>query len=269
MAENSYNIQKKIVYELSGVNDSGNERDYDHLNQTNEKLFIHSRDFYRFIRSGNGEFTPLNAWHFSVVFEPSNDILKFDTKKLNILRMAIQSIKFPDTLQIKGVSNDEGTIGEGTFDASTIFGGYTALNNSYIHPAQRTFTCMILNTQFPIIESFIYNWMKYAVYPNYFATDIFDKNADQTIFPKVNMAVRFWGPNRVHAQGMDDVPPNFVYYLTEVFPISMNLATPSMNLQEGSTTRLVTFSFNDFLIFNNKYEAWLHNLDYLFPERKF
>lgn len=269
MAENSYNIQKKTVYEPSKVNDAGNERFLNGFVNTDEKLFIHSRDFYRFIKSGNGEFTPLNAWHFSVVFEPSNDILKFDTKKLNILRMAIQSIKFPDTLQIKGVSNDEGTIGEGTFDASTIFGGYTALNNSYIHPAQRTFTCVILNTQFPIIESFIYNWMKYAVYPNYFATDIFDKNADQTIFPKVNMAVRFWGPNRVHAQGMDDVPPNFVYYLTEVFPISMNLATPSMNLQEGSTTRLVTFSFNDFLIFNNKYEAWLHNLDYLFPERKF
>lgn len=279
MAENSYNIQKKTVYELSSVNDGGGERSLNSFTNTDEKLFIHSRDFYRFIRTGNGEFTPLNAWHFSVVFTPTTAFS--NTNFFNILRMTIQSIKFPDTLQIKGVSNDDGTVGEGTFDASTIFGGYTALNNSYVHPAQRTFTCMILNTQFPIIEKFIYNWMKSAVSPNYSATNtntnilgnllskLFGKNADRTIFPKVNMIVRFWGPNRVHAVGMDSVSPNFIYYLTEVFPISMNLATPSMNLQEGSIARPVTFSFNDFLIFNNKSEASQYDLGYLFPERKF
>lgn len=264
MAENPYNIQKKIVYELSSVNDDGFERYYQNLNISDPERFIHSRDFYRFIRSGNGEFTPLNAWHFSVVFTPTTP---FDSTPFNVLRMAVQSIKFPETLQIKGVSNDEGTVSEGTFDASTIFGGYTALNNSYVHPAQRTFTCMILNTQFPIIESFIYKWMKKTVNPTYTGFDY--KNFEREIFPKVNMTVRFWGPNRVHAQGMDDVPPNFVYYLTEVFPINMNLATPSMNLQEGSMTRLVTFSFNDFLIFNDRYDAEQYGLGYLFPERKF
>jgi hypothetical protein len=63
----------------------------------------------------------------------------------------------------------------------------------------------------------------------------------------VDMAVKFWGPNRVQAD-MENVPPNFIYYVTNMFPKSVPLYSAKMMPSVSDLTRTATFAFNDILV---------------------
>lgn len=177
---------------------------------------------------------------------------KYD-EQLARMRFGIQQIVFP-AIDLKSVNESGIAAGSATENVSTIYGGYNILNNAYLQPAARELTIQILDFQSPIVENFIYPWMEEVA-----RTKRDDK--DKSLFPKLNMAVKYWAPNNTF-RDMEGVAPDFVYYVTGLFPISMPTITPQMI--KGSNYRNVKFSFNDLIVLNSKSDAAKYNLWELF-----
>ena len=77
----------------------------------------------------------------------------------------------------------------------------------------------VLNTQKPVVENFIYPWMLEALRSSYGGSD------GQTPVPRVNMAVKFWHPGHITRE-MEGVKPDFVYYVTGMFPVKIARVHP-------------------------------------------
>lgn len=177
---------------------------------------------------------------------------KYD-EQLARMRFGIQQIVFP-AIDLKSVNESGVAAGAATENVSTIYGGYNILNNAYLQPAARELTIQLLDFQSPIVENFIYPWMEEVA-----RTRRDDK--DKSLFPKLNMAVKYWAPNNTF-RDMEGVAPDFVYYVTGLFPISMPTITPQMI--KGNNYRNVKFSFNDLIVLNSKSDAAKYNLWELF-----
>lgn len=177
---------------------------------------------------------------------------KYD-EQLARMRFGIQQIVFP-AIDLKSVNESGIAAGGATENVSTIYGGYNILNNAYLQPAARELTIQLLDFQSPIVENFIYPWMEEVA-----RTKRDDK--DKSLFPKLNMAVKYWAPNNTF-RDMEGVAPDFVYYVTGLFPISMPTITPQMI--KGNNYRNVKFSFNDLIVLNSKSDAAKYNLWELF-----
>ena len=186
------------------------------------KNFLNIRDFYNFIRDKSGSNSPTSFWHFSVNFylhehELTNSISYYNDfsigegffvgkeEFLAKFRYCIQGITFPQ-LALKGVKDGVGGLSEAVIDISNLWGGYNILANSYVHASQHTIQMVVLNTQVPIVERFLYPWMMAAVNSKY----------DVYAIPKLNMSVKFWGGNVV-VHDMENVKPTFIYYMTGLF----------------------------------------------------
>jgi len=185
------------------------------------KNFLHVKDFYNWIKDKSGDNVPASFYWFTVNFyqhvdsinstDPTsvlnNNFFKNYEQEIITLRYCVQQVDLPE-INFTGY-NTQGNQGEGTLNGSNMFGTYTVLGNSYIGIERRAFTMKILNTQSPIIERFIYPWMIECLQK----TD--DKSS--SIFPRMDMTIKFWKPNNI-LPDMENQAPEFVYYIRGMFP---------------------------------------------------
>lgn len=177
------------------------------------------------------------------------------TALLEKLRYCIQQISFTN-LTLKGQSAQGSlTTGFGVSDISNAYGQITSPGNAFLFPATGTFSMMVLNTMSPVIENFIYPWIMEVLKTT--------KKASETLFPKLNLAVKFWSPERVQ-HDMNGIKPDYVYYITGIFPTTIELVNPSHSASSTKGNRSITFSFADFIILNSKSEAEKYSLGELF-----
>ena len=240
------------------------------------RQFIHVRDFYNFIRASSAN-VPAPFFYFSPNFytyenainlqtrvfsnitrkrageepeiTPSEDFFKDSLAEFARFRYCIQAISFPE-LGLQAYS--EGTSGGslGNMDISNIYGGHSIIRNSYVNALQHTLSMNVLNTQHPVVENFLYPWLIAAV-----RTEITNRP-----IPRVNMAVKFWSPDRI-TRNMEGVKPDFIYYITGLYPIKIDTWNPKqMSGADADLQRKVTFAFNDFIILNSYADAVKYNL---------
>lgn len=237
-----------------------------------DNSYIGLKKFYNFIKGGASQEQsnfPTAFWYFCPFFYPSNDFIDSsdssnyakllqdnffyqNSSKLERLRYCINQIQFP-SLTLK---SDTGTnsLGSGVQGISTIYGTSNILGNAYVHPDKNTLVVQLMNTQSPLMEELIYPWLKETVRTT--------KAANQSLFPKLNMACKFWSAGRME-EDMEKVLPDFVYYITGLFPSTVD--TIDANHSGGDkTNRTVNFIFNDFIILNNYDEAEKYGLGELF-----
>ncbi len=255
--------------------------------------YLHIRHFYNFIRARSGQNVPTPFFYFCPNFYTYAPEVNMDDGLKNVdsflnrntgnfarFRYCIQSIDVPQ-LQYKG-QNGSRDIGQGNSTINEVYGVYSYMTNSFVHPSQNTFTMRILNVGKPVIEDFIYPWMLEAARTTY-GGDVFDaaaleeelkKNgetkdnikkkvytkrkahqaevADLTPIPRVNMAIKFWTPNLI-VKDMEGTAPSFIYFFTGIFPITINTHQPVQTAgnNDSAMNRQVTFAFNDFVILNS------------------
>lgn len=146
-----------------------------------ENKYIRLKDFYNFIKSSgnNGENVPTPFWYFCPYFYPNNEsvdtspstnyssllqdsFFSKNSSMLEKLRYCIQQISFPD-IGMKAMSNSGGMSGQGNLELSTIYGGFTGLQNSFLFAKNTSINISILNTNTPLVEKLIYPWMNEVV----------------------------------------------------------------------------------------------------------
>ena len=228
------------------------------------KKFLHTKDFYNWIKDSTGNNSPATFYWFSVVFYypiigSTNDIFFFGNnleKNLEDLRYCVQQIQLPK-INYTGY-NAQGQAGTGTIDASNMYGTYTVLGNSYLGITQKTFTMKVLNTYSPIIEKFLYPWMIKCLQPNV------EKDLGAVAnFPRLDMAINFWKPNCIY-EDMEGQRPEFMYYLKGIFPSSIQAYNPIQSAGGGDNNRDVEFTFNQFVMIPNANIANHFGLGHLF-----
>lgn len=183
------------------------------------KSFIHIKDFYNFIKTSSENaptpffyFSP-NFYAFQNAINLKNGLLTKDfgdrffkshMDDFNRFRMCIQAISFP-VLSLQSYNEGVGGGSGGHLDLTNIYGGHTILKNSYLNAESHTLSIQILNTQRPLLENFIYQWLVETL-----RTDI---ELESNPIPRVNMAVKFWSASRL-VKNMEGIVPDFVYYVT-------------------------------------------------------
>ncbi len=246
--------------------------------QEMNKSFIHIRDFYNFIRATSAN-VPAPFFYFcpnfyafdtsvdmltSVTVDRGKAVLQSEPKDKTArssgkffesclgdfarFRYCIQGISFP-ALRIQGYESGTGGGGAAYKDLTNIYGGHSIISNSYLNAEQHTLEMNVLNTQKPIVENFIYPWLMEVL-----RTNIVDKP-----IPRVNMAVKYWSPDRI-TWDMEGVKPDFVYYVTGMFPVRIDTWNPKQAVGDSDIQRKVVFAFNDFVILNSYADAVKYNL---------
>lgn len=234
-----------------------------------DKNFIHIREFYNFMRIGNGQNAPTPFFYFSPNFYNGANEIDLETGvtkehtffkdhigEFARFRYCIQAISFP-SLSLRSYDSGTGGGSNAYKDITNLFGGYTTLQNSFINADTHTLDMNILNTHKPVVENFVYPWMLDALRSFYGGPE------GGTPIPRVNMAVKFWSPNHITHQ-MEGVKPDFIYYVTGLFPVKIKGYNPIQMPNDSAIQRNVTFAFNDFIIINSESDALKYNLGEFF-----
>jgi len=234
------------------------------------KSYLHTRDFYNFIRAASGYNTPTTMYFFSVNFyNYGGDAVDLKTGMLNEtffrrnigefsrFRYCIQAVNLPD-LRITGYG-PEGTAGSNEIQMNNLFGNHVVMGNAYVAPTQNTLTISVLNTHSPVVENFIAPWVYEAIRNEYG-----DRSGSETPIARVNMAIKFWSPDHI-TKNMEGVKPDFVYFITGVYPVGITTLKPTQaDGTGGQITRQITFALNDMVILNSYSQAMRYNLTEFF-----
>ena len=229
--------------------------------------FISLADFYKTVlQDESGQKIPAPFFYFSIEFYNYGDIdtdfisptakttgifLNRYEKEFTTLRYLIQQIQPPE-LGLRSYSDGNATSGsEGIKDISNLFGGYTLMENSFVNAQQHSFQVRILNTNMPLVENFLYEWMLETTRTSYGKL-----KTDASPIPRVNMAIKFFSPHQIATMSEHEIfqsaDPAFIYFFTGIFPSAISPYVPSHASSDGALQRQVTFRFNDFVIINEK-----------------
>lgn len=156
-------------------------------------------------------------------------------------------------------------------------GKWTGLNNAGLNASNSTFKMHFLDTQYPIIQKFFYQWMLRVMTTSY---PSIPGTIYQWPYPRLNFAVYYYRPQQINdltvsridpeTKKIIELPtsqqdPSFIYYLTGCFPIKVSVPGTDHNKSGTDVSRAVDFAFNNFYLFPNKEIAKLYGYQFLFP----
>lgn len=146
-----------------------------------------------------------------------------------------------------------------------------------INASSNSFKIHFLDTQYPIIQKFFYEWICRVANTDYPTTPGIRY---QWPFPRLNFAIYYYRPQQINDLTVPKInpetketielptsqqDPNFIYYLTGCFPTKISVPQTDHNKQVTDVSRAVDFAFNNFYLFPNKQVAQIYGYQFLFP----